>query len=196
MKEVKIKVPANVVYELDNTGGIKAKNLMPTLFSQKEATKKKYNVMESIANLLWEGREIKKAYYDMLTNEVILMVSDLDWHECPRCHLGYEGHPALSREDNKTEICPTCGQKEAMSAWIAAQMVEKIKKDYPAGTRIELIHMLHDDYPVEDGTYGTVDHIDTTGTLHCIFDNGRQLGIIPGVDTFRKVGTNEGNKRD
>lgn len=125
MKEVKIKVPANAVYEFSNFGDIKTKGILPYIYNQKETCKKKYSVTESIANLLWEGREVKKAYYDMLTNEVILMVSDLDWHECPKCRLGYEGHPALSREDNKTEICPTCGQKEAMQDWINAKMKEQ-----------------------------------------------------------------------
>lgn len=125
MKEVKIKVPANVVYELDNTGGIKAKNIMPTIFSQKEATRKKDSVIDSIANLLWNGREVKKAYYDMLTNEVCLMISDLDWHECPKCHLGYEGYPAISRKDNKTEICPSCGNREALDEWMANKMEEQ-----------------------------------------------------------------------
>lgn len=37
--------------------------------------------------------------------------------DCPKCHRHYRGHPALSREDNKTEICPECGQKEALEAF-------------------------------------------------------------------------------
>lgn len=129
MKKVYIKMPANVQYELGETGEIKARNIMPTIFNQREATKKKYNVMDSLSNLLWEGREIKKAYYDMLTNEVCLMVSDLDWHQCPKCKLGYEGHPAISREDNKTEICPTCGNREALNDWLAYKMKENEKNE-------------------------------------------------------------------
>ena len=124
MKEVKIKVPANVICELGETGEIKARNIMPTIFSQREARRKKHNVIDSISNLLWEGREVKKAYYDMLTNQVCLMISDLDWHECPKCHLGYEGYPAISRVDNKTEICPSCGNREALSAWIESKTKE------------------------------------------------------------------------
>lgn len=124
MKEVKIKVPANAVYEFGEFGDIKTKGVLPYIYRQKEACKKKSSVVESISNLLWEGREIKKAYYDMLTNEVCLMVSDLDWHECPICHLGYEGYPALSRKDNKTEICPSCGNREALSAWLDSKVKE------------------------------------------------------------------------
>ena len=33
---------------------------------------------------------------------------------CPKCHKQYSGYPAISREDNETEICPECGQLEAL----------------------------------------------------------------------------------
>ena len=35
---------------------------------------------------------------------------------CPRCGRSYRGYPALSREDNKTRICPDCGIREALSS--------------------------------------------------------------------------------
>ncbi|MBR5647823.1 hypothetical protein IKW73_02730 [Candidatus Saccharibacteria bacterium] len=35
-------------------------------------------------------------------------------HKCPKCGKEYIGYPALSREDNKTEICPRCGLNEAL----------------------------------------------------------------------------------
>lgn len=124
MKEVKIKVPANAVYEFGDYGDIKTKGILPYVYNQKEASKKKDSVVESISNLLWEGKEVKKAYYDMLTNELCLMVSELDWHICPKCKLGYEGYPAISRVDNKTEICPSCGNREALNAWIESKRKE------------------------------------------------------------------------
>lgn len=43
---------------------------------------------------------------------------------CPRCHKDYDGHPALSRKDNKTKICPSCGTQEAMF-----EFVNHIKKN-------------------------------------------------------------------
>ena len=36
-------------------------------------------------------------------------------HKCPKCGKYYVGYPALSREDNKTEICPKCGVEEALT---------------------------------------------------------------------------------
>lgn len=35
---------------------------------------------------------------------------------CPKCGYEYEGYPAISREDNKTEICPECGIREALES--------------------------------------------------------------------------------
>lgn len=35
---------------------------------------------------------------------------------CPLCGETYYGHPALSRTDNRTRICPDCGTRQAMAA--------------------------------------------------------------------------------
>lgn len=73
---VKIKMNANIKYELTNTGMIKANSIMNDLFKDEHITKKKDNVIESIENLLYDGREIEKAEYDMLMNEVILYLKE------------------------------------------------------------------------------------------------------------------------
>lgn len=67
------------------------------------------------------------------------------------------------------------------------QQAEYYKESYPPGTRILLIHMGSDPRPVEDDTRGTVRCVDDMGTIHCEFDNGRSLGIIPEEDSFRKL---------
>lgn len=36
---------------------------------------------------------------------------------CPRCHNEYDCHPAISRYDNKTEICEKCGLIEGLWAF-------------------------------------------------------------------------------
>lgn len=61
------------------------------------------------------------------------------------------------------------------------------KEMYPSGTRIMLLHMGDDPMPVGDNTRGTVSVVDDIGTLHCVFDSGRTLGLIPGEDSFRKL---------
>lgn len=37
---------------------------------------------------------------------------------CPRCGKETTDFPAISRTDNKTEICSQCGIDEAMSNWL------------------------------------------------------------------------------
>lgn len=36
--------------------------------------------------------------------------------QCPRCGKYYSGYPAISRKDNKTEICSACDLSEAIEA--------------------------------------------------------------------------------
>jgi len=38
--------------------------------------------------------------------------------KCPRCKLDYTGFPALSRLDNKTDICSSCGMEEALQNFV------------------------------------------------------------------------------
>lgn len=56
------------------------------------------------------------------------------------------------------------------------------------GHRIRLIHMGEDDpHPVEDGAEGTVDWVDSIGTIHVNWDNGRGLGLVPGIDLYEFI---------
>ena len=46
---------------------------------------------------------------------------------CPRCGRTYSEHPALSRVDNETLICPDCGTREALeSIGISAEEQDSI----------------------------------------------------------------------
>ena len=51
-----------------------------------------------------------------------------------------------------------------MKGFLSQNQVEKIKEQYPVGTRIELIHMDDPYDPIEPGTQGTVDSVDDAGT--------------------------------
>ena len=75
-----------------------------------------------------------------------------------------------------------------MNEWERLSLqAKRYKEMYPSGTRIMLLHMGVDPMPVEDNMRGTVSVVDDIGTLHCAFDNGRMLGLIPGEDSFRKL---------
>lgn len=71
------------------------------------------------------------------------------------------------------------------------RFVQSVKDNYPPGTRIILLSMGDDPRPVESNTRGTVKAVDDIGTLHCDFDNGRSLGIVPSEDSFRRLTSEE-----
>lgn len=66
--------------------------------------------------------------------------------------------------------------------------IEQLRKMYPAGTKIQLISMRDEKYPVLPGTVGEVTHIDDMGSIHMKWENGSSLALIPEVDSFKVVG--------
>ena len=68
--------------------------------------------------------------------------------------------------------------------FVDKNLVQHMKETYPAGTRIVLDFMGDDPRPIEPSTKGTVRIVDDMGTVHCDFDNGRRLGLVPGEDSF------------
>lgn len=65
--------------------------------------------------------------------------------------------------------------------------VQFYKKMYPKGTKVKVIKMGEDPNPIPSGTTGIVNFVDDLGTVHCTFDNGRRLGLIPDEDVFKRV---------
>ena len=63
----------------------------------------------------------------------------------------------------------------------------QLRKQYPVGTKIQLISMRNEKYPILPGTIGEVTHIDDMGSIHLKWQNGSSLAIIPEVDSFRVV---------
>ena len=67
------------------------------------------------------------------------------------------------------------------------EIVERIRREYPAGTRVELVRMDDAQAPLA-GTLGTVLGVDDTGSLLMRWDNGSGLNVAFGEDICRKVG--------
>lgn len=65
-------------------------------------------------------------------------------------------------------------------------VVEQIRSQYPAGTRVELVQM-DDAQAPPVGTLGTVWGVDDTGSIMVHWDNGSGLNVVYGVDVCRKV---------
>lgn len=67
------------------------------------------------------------------------------------------------------------------------EIIDSLKKEYPVGTRVELVHMDDPQAPVK-GTLGTVKGVDDIGSLLVAWDNGGSLNVLYGIDEVRKVG--------
>lgn len=66
------------------------------------------------------------------------------------------------------------------------EIVEHIRKEYPQGTRVELVQM--DDIQAPPiGTKGTVVGVDDTASIMVHWDNGSGLHIVYGEDKCRKI---------
>ncbi|MBR1384294.1 MAG: DUF4314 domain-containing protein [Ruminococcus sp.] len=76
------------------------------------------------------------------------------------------------------------------------EQIERIKKQYPAGTRICCDDMPNDPRPIESGTLGTVRGVDDAGQVMVAWDDGRGLSLIPGVDSFHVVQPDENLTED
>lgn len=66
------------------------------------------------------------------------------------------------------------------------ETVERIRMEYPAGTRAELVRM-DDAQAPPIGTKGTVKGVDDTGSLLMRWDNGSSLNVVYGEDLVRKL---------
>lgn len=66
------------------------------------------------------------------------------------------------------------------------QTVEQLRREYPAGTLVELVRM-EDEFAPPVGTRGVVIGVDDTGSLLVRWRNGSGLNVIFGVDEVRKV---------
>ena len=66
------------------------------------------------------------------------------------------------------------------------KIVNQLRNEYPAGTKIELINM-DDAQAPPMGTLGTVKGVDDMGSIMVYWDNGSSLNLIYNVDSCKKV---------
>lgn len=66
------------------------------------------------------------------------------------------------------------------------ETVEELRREYPVGTRVELVRM-DDAQAPPAGTQGTVLGVDDTGSLLMGWDNSSGLNVVYGEDVVRKI---------
>ena len=69
---------------------------------------------------------------------------------------------------------------------ISHETVERLRRDYPAGCRVELLEM-NDTQAPPVGTLGTVIGVDDIGSIMVSWDNGCGLSVAYGEDRCRRV---------
>ena len=67
------------------------------------------------------------------------------------------------------------------------QVIERLRKTYPIGTRVELVSMNDPFTRLMLGEQGTVQFVDDIGTIFVNWDCGSSLGVAYGEDIIRKI---------
>ena len=66
------------------------------------------------------------------------------------------------------------------------ETVNRIRREYPIGTRVKLVHM-DDPQAPPVGTLGTVRGVDDIASILVRWDNGSGLNVVYGADYVEKV---------
>ncbi|MDR1961183.1 MAG: DUF4314 domain-containing protein [Gracilibacteraceae bacterium] len=67
------------------------------------------------------------------------------------------------------------------------EAAKRMREKYPPGTQIRLNQMDDPYAPVLSGTVGKVDFVDDALQIHMIWEDGRTLALLPGVDDFTVI---------
>lgn len=70
--------------------------------------------------------------------------------------------------------------------FLSKDIVERVRKEYPRGTRVKLVKM-EDLQAPPIGTKGTVRGVDDTASIMVSWDNGSSLNVIYGDDLCIKI---------
>lgn len=65
--------------------------------------------------------------------------------------------------------------------------VEKIRADFPIGSRVMMVYSADPLAPIDGGTEGVVSFVDDIGTIHINWDNGSRFGVTLGENVIEKI---------
>ena len=71
--------------------------------------------------------------------------------------------------------------------YLRPEVLARLREEYPAGTRVELVKMNDPYREMPPGLMGTVQMIDDAGGIQINWDNGSTLAAIHGFDKIKKT---------
>lgn len=103
----------------------------------------------------------------------------------------YDCNEYYGKEDMQALKAKIEELEDATMKPLAKEILEQLREQYPAGTRVELVSMNDPYTQIPVGTCGTVGVVDDIGTIHVRWDNGSGLGVVYGEDSVRIVSDSE-----
>lgn len=67
------------------------------------------------------------------------------------------------------------------------ETIARLRAQYPAGCRVELVSMNDPYTTLKQGDCGTVDFVDDAAGIHINWDNGSTLAAVHGEDIIRRL---------
>ena len=74
-----------------------------------------------------------------------------------------------------------------MNTFPPRSIIERLRIQYPAGCRVELVSMNDPYTKLRPGDQGKVIAVDDIGTVHIAWDNGSSLGVAYGEDVILRL---------
>ena len=74
-----------------------------------------------------------------------------------------------------------------MNSFPARNVIDQLRRQYPVGSRVELVRMNDPYSKLQPGDRGTVNFIDDIGTIFCAWDRGSSLGVVFGEDEVTMI---------
>ena len=65
--------------------------------------------------------------------------------------------------------------------------IEKIRIDFPIGSRVMMVYSADPLTPIDGGTEGVVSSVDDIGTIHINWYNRSHFGVILGENVIEKI---------
>ena len=72
-----------------------------------------------------------------------------------------------------------------MEAFPTKETINRLRQEYPPGTRI-VLESMNDPHAPPPGTKGTVVYVDDMGQIGMKWDNGSSLSLMPSLASFSK----------